>query len=279
MATATDRASTSTLEQEPHTIAGRAAGHGRRRLDRSNLDVLITAVIGGLEVSLGGLAGMTVLGAALQAAPWLQLYGGLALAGVAFPVGFLFVVVGRSELFTENFLIPVVAVFSRQRAVGSLVGLWGLSWVGNLLGCAVLALLLSVPGAIGEPIKDGYRAYADYKLAMAPLGVFVSAVLAGLVMTALTWLLVATHDVVGHVVSIFAVGYLLFAANLSHSIVGAAVIFAGFRLAGDGVADVARWVLVATLGNLVGGVGLVTLLRFAQAREQASSGAEDDDAA
>jgi formate-nitrite transporter family protein len=279
MATRTDGPKSSVLEQEPQAIAGRAAGHGRRRLDRSNPDVLITAVIGGLEVSLGGLAAMTVLGSALQAAPWLHLYGALALAGAAFPIGFLFVIVGRSELFTENFLIPVVAISGRERSVGSLAGLWGLSWVGNLLGCAIMAALLSAPGAIGDPIKEGYRAYTEYKLGMAPLGLFVSAVLAGMVMTALTWLLLAVHDALGHIAVIFAAGYLLFAANLSHSMVGAAVIFAGFHLVGRGVADAIGWVLIATLGNLVGGVGLVTLFRLAQAREQARQGPEENDGA
>jgi membrane protein YqaA with SNARE-associated domain len=56
------------------------------------------------------------------------------------------------------------------------------------------------------------------------------------------------------------------------------VIFAGYQSAGYGVQDAATWVLIATLGNLAGGVGLVTLLRFAQAREQArpeSGGSEE----
>ena len=269
MATRIDGTGSNVLEQEPREIAGRAAGYGRRRLDRSALDILITAAIGGLEVSLGGQAAMAVLGPALQAAPGLRLYGGLALAGLAFPVGFLFVIIGRSELFTENFLIPVVAVFSRERSVASLAGLWGLSWVGNLVGCAIIAGLLSIPGAIGEPIQEGYRVYADYKLGVAPLGVFASAVLAGMVMTALTWLLLALRDTLARMAAVHAAGYVPFAANLSHSMVGATIIFVGSHLAGRAAAEAVVWVLVAMLDNLVGGIGLVTLFRFAQAREQA----------
>jgi formate-nitrite transporter family protein len=48
----------------------------------------------------------------------------LALAGLVFPIGFLFVIIGRSELFTENFLIPVVAVFKTEHTLGSLLSLW-----------------------------------------------------------------------------------------------------------------------------------------------------------
>ena len=171
-------------------------------------------------------------------------------------------------MFTENFLIPVVAVFSRERSVGSLAGLWGLSWVGNLVGCAIIAGLLSIPGAIGEPIQEGYRVYADYKLGLALQGVFASAVLAGMVMTTLTWLL-ALRDTLARMAAVYAAGYVLFAANLPHSMVDAAVIFVGFHLAGRAAAEAVVWVLVAMLDNLVGGIGLVTLFRFVQAREQA----------
>src|ERR687885_1209502 len=152
------------LRQEPHQIAERASDVGEQRLDRSNLDILVTSFIGGAEVSLGGLAAMTVVGAALSTVPGLGLYPALALGGLAFPIGFQFVIVGRSELFTENFLIPVVSVFKGERQPGTLASLWLLSWFGNVLGCAAMSLLLSAPDAIGEPIKAGFGAYSDYKL-------------------------------------------------------------------------------------------------------------------
>ncbi len=256
------------LQQEPHTIARRATDVGRERLDRSALDIFITAAIGGLEVSLGALAAMTVTGAALQAFPGLPFPAALALGSAAFPVGFVLVILGRSELFTENFLIPVVAVARRQRPLPRLVRLWALSWLGNLVGCVLMALLLAVPEAVDSSILDGYRAYVDHKLAVPMMGVFVSAVLAGITMTALTWLLLALRNAVDRMLAIFGVGYLIFAANLSHSIVGASELFTGLRLTGHSLTDVIAWLLVATAGNLVGGVGFVTLFRFVQAEEQ-----------
>ena len=266
MASSVDESNKDVLEQEPPEIADRASDVGRERLSRGNLDTLLTAAIGGAEVSMGGLASMAVVGSALAAAPGLDLYPALALGGLAFPIGFLLVILGRSELFTENFLIPVVAVFNRERSLLSLVELWGVSWFGNLAGCAAMALLLSLPQAIGEPILGGYRAYAEYKLAVPLPGVLASAVLAGAVMTALTWLLLALPEALGKMAAIFAAGYLLFAANLSHSMVGAAVLLVGFGPAHHGLADVLTWILAATAGNLVGGVGLVALFRIAQVK-------------
>ena len=264
----TEPAAQDVLQEEPRQIAERASDVGEQRLDRNNLDILITSFIGGAEVSLGGLAAMTVVGAALSTVPGLGLYPALALGGLAFPIGFLFVIVGRSELFTENFLIPVVSVLKGERRASSLVVLWAISWFGNVLGCAGTAALLSVPDAIGEPIRTGFAAYTEYKLSVPVLGVFVSAVLAGGVMTALTWILLASEHPVGRIIAIGAAGYVLFAANLSHSIVSTSVLLAGFAQAQRSLAEVGGWLMVATAGNLVGGLGLVTLLRLTQANQQ-----------
>jgi formate/nitrite transporter FocA (FNT family) len=256
------------LEQEPVDIAQRAETVGSERLDRGNSEILVTAIIGGAEVSLGGLASMTVVGAVLKALPSSDLSLALVLAGLVFPIGFLFVIVGRSELFTENFLIPVVAVFKTERSVSSLLSLWSLSWVGNMIGCAGTAALVLAPGAIGDVIHQGYAAYTDYKLGVPAFGVFASAMLAGGVMTTLTWALLSVQHTVGRMLIICAAAYVLMAANLSHSIVSAALLLVGFVATQHGIVDVVVWLLIATAGNLVGGVGLVTLFRLAQAHEQ-----------
>jgi formate-nitrite transporter family protein len=256
------------LEQEPSTIAARASDVGAERLDRSSLEILLTAVIGGGEVSIGALAAVTVVGALLRTFPNLDLSLALAVGGLAFPIGFLFVIVGRSELFTENFLIPVAAVFQRERSVASLMRLWAISWVGNLIGCAGTAALLLVPEAVGEPIHLGYQRYTEAKLGMPAVGILASAALAGGVMSAMTWMLLSVRETVGRMVAIFAGGYVLFAANLSHSIVSASVLMVGSLSAQTDPVLTARWLLLATLGNLIGGVGLVTLFRFAQARSE-----------
>jgi len=256
------------LDHEPQQIAERAADVGEHRLDRSRFDVFITGIIGGVEVSFGGLAAIAVVGSLGAAVPGMPLYARLAVAGAVFPVGFLFVIMGRSELFTENFLIPVVAVLGRERSVASLMRIWVMSWAGNVLGCAAIAALLSVPHAIGDPIVAGYRDYTAYKLAVPGLGTFVSAILAGLVMTVLTWLMVAIRHPVAKAAAIFAAGYVIFATNVSHAIVGAAILFAGFMDAHHTATDVAGWLGLATAGNLVGGIGFVTVFRIAQAREK-----------
>jgi formate-nitrite transporter family protein len=228
----------------------------------------LTSIIGGGEVSIGALAAMTIVGALLTSFPQLDLYAALAAGGIAFPIGFLFVIIGRSELFTENFLIPVVSVFQRERTLGSLLVLWLLSWIGNLIGCAGTSALLLVPEAIGDTISLGFARYTEAKLTVPVPGVLASAAMAGGVMTAMTWMLLSIQHPVGRILAIAAGGYVLFAANLSHSIVSASVLMVGMFGTGASPLLVVQWLLLATIGNLIGGVGLVTLFRLAQAREQ-----------
>lgn len=254
------------LLEAPEEIVEQAVEHGERSLERLPRDILITAVIGGVEVSLGALAAMTVLGASMSAAPSLGLYGGLALAGLVFPIGFLFVILGRSELFTENFLVPVVAVLRRECTPWALLKVWGLSWAGNMAGCAIMALIVSAPEAVGRPLLHGYMAYTQYKLGLPAAAVFFSAVLAGMVMTVLTWLMSAIVNPVVKVFAIWAAGYAIFATNTSHTVVSAALVFVGFHLLHASPGAVAGYIGLCTIGNLVGGVGLVTLFRVAQVR-------------
>lgn len=256
------------LDAEPVEIGERGAGVGAEQLDRSSLDMLVTGIIGGIEVSFGGLAGATVIGATLDISPSVHLYTALSIAALVFPIGFAFVILGRSELFTENFLIPVVAVVQRRGSVQRLVLLWGLSWAGNMIGCVVLAALINTPHALGIPVISGYAHYADYKLSVPPLGTFVSAILAGAIMTVLTWLLLSVRSTLGKLVVIWAAGYTLFATNVSHIVVGAALIFAGVGHTAHAWSEVPPWVGIVTAGNIVGGLGFVTLFRLVQVWEE-----------
>ena len=263
-----DLADDEILDEQADEILDLAVDVGRERLDRTPFDILITAVIGGVEVSLGAIAAAAVLGATLTAAPSIGLFGALTIAGVVFPIGFLFVILGRSELFTENFLIPVVAVLDGTRKSRDLVELWLLSWIGNVIGCALMATLISLPEAVGSTVTHGLTAYTDYKLGVSPIGTLASALLAGITMTILTWLIVGVRAMVGKVAAILAAGYVLFAVNLAHTIVGAALIFAGYRGSGHSLYDVVRWLSLATVGNIGGGVAFVTGFRVVQVKEK-----------
>src|SRR5919199_4216525 len=102
----------------------RQVGEGVQRLARPWREVLVTGFFGGTEVAIGVLALVAVL----------HETGNQLLAGIAFSIGFLALLLGRSELFTEGFLVPVVTVVAKRASAKQLVKLWSGTLLGNLAG-------------------------------------------------------------------------------------------------------------------------------------------------
>ena len=97
---------------------------GRRRLSRRTWPLLATGMVGGIDVGTGVLGLLLVEDAT----------GNPLLAGLAFSVGFIALTLARSELFTEDFLIPVSTVIARQARLRMLLRLWAGTLVTNLIG-------------------------------------------------------------------------------------------------------------------------------------------------
>ncbi len=95
---------------------------GATRLQRSTAGDAITSFIGGMSVSFGVVA-MVWAAASLGGEGGAPSAGHLA-GALAFPVGFLILLVGKSELFTENFFLPVTAVLERRGSLRQLAALW-----------------------------------------------------------------------------------------------------------------------------------------------------------
>src|SRR3954471_12801556 len=97
---------------------------GAQRLHRTWREVLPTGLSGGLEIGIG-----VVLLFAVYAET-----GSHLLAGLAFGVGFVALLLARSELFTEGFLVPVTAVVAGRANGAQLAKLWAGTLAGNLVG-------------------------------------------------------------------------------------------------------------------------------------------------
>jgi formate/nitrite transporter FocA (FNT family) len=130
---------------------------GAERLQRPWRVVLITGFFGGLEVGLGVAAYLAVL----------HQTGDHLLAGVAFSVGLIALLLAHSELSTENFLMPIAALVAREGTVGQLARLWGGTLLANLAGGWLFMLLLTTAfPQWHDTLEEAARHYVD-----APFGV------------------------------------------------------------------------------------------------------------
>ena len=252
------------LGQESPEIVEDAARIGQKRLDRSFGGDVVTAVIGGMSIGFGVVAmAWTAASAGGEAAPSVaHLVGALA-----YPVGFVILLVGKSELFTENFLLPVTGVVEGRGTVRQLAALWGVTLVGNLLGSLVFAFLISRPGVLDEAAAEHVIELADQVVHYGFWTAFVKAIFAGWLMTILTWLLLAAEGLGPRLVIIWLIGTLIVLGEFSHVIISSTEVLMAILLgaplsAGDWVGGGFLPILV---GNLLGGVVFVTLLHYVQA--------------
>jgi formate/nitrite transporter FocA (FNT family) len=249
----------------PDEIWEESADEGERRLSRDWLGTAASALVGGFDVGIG-LLGLYVVSGAFATSTTPEIAH--IIGSLAFAIGFVLTVLGASELFTENFLVPVAAVFQKRSSPSRLAMLWVTSLLFNALGLAIICLVFTRPGVLEPPALDAARNIASHYAERTFAAAFASAILAGAVITLLTWTAAAAASGVARMIVAFLLGFLLVAASLNHAVVSIGEMLSGIILDAPGVGwiDLLTNIGIAVFGNILGGMGLVTLARLAQAR-------------
>lgn len=239
-------------EGEIEDAFDRLVDEGSTRLARPLLPLIATGFLGGVDVGVGVLTYLVIKSETQNS----------LLAALGFTIGFIALLMARSELFTENFMVPVTAVVAGQGTVLQLLRLWAATLVLNLLGGLVMAGMVDVamPSVHATAIEAGSH-YAHLGVSWRS---FFLAVLAGLVITLLTRMQHSTEDMVARVIPAVVMSFVLVGAQLFHSILDSILMFAGL-LTGHADYGWGNWLLAlvwSAFGNLVGGVVLVTAVRL-----------------
>ena len=246
------------IEDELEDAFTRMLREGTQRLHRTWREVLVTGFFGGSEVAMGVLAYWSVLHATHD----------YLLAGVAFSIGFLALLLGRSELFTEGFLVPVTTVAAKRASLGQLLKLWSGTLAANLAGGWVLMWLIitGFPHLHAQAVETA----AHYATAPMSLQTVTLAVLAGMAITLMTRMQHGTDSVPGKIAAAIAVAFLLAGLQMFHSILDSLLIFGALATgrAPLGYLDWLGWFAYTVVRNTVGGLGLVTLLRGLRSKDR-----------
>jgi formate/nitrite transporter FocA (FNT family) len=199
--------------------------------------------------------------------PHFGVFAGRVAGAAAFGIGFVFVVVGKSELFTENFLVPIAGLERSRGSVLKLLELWVGTLVLNIAGGILLAVILTSHGVLWHGSGAAVRRLTHHLVGYGAWTGFLSAIVAGALMTLMTWFVEGAAESGGiRIVMAWLVGALIALGTFNHAIVSTIEIFFGIRYGAD-----ATWTQlfqnlgVAVGGNLVGGLALVTFVRSAQA--------------
>ncbi len=253
-----DAQSAAASEDEVDDAFDRTVDEGEQRLHRHWREILTTGFVGGTEVALGVLAMVAVRAAT----------GSALLAGLAFSVGFLALLLARSELFTEGFLIPITAVVAKRATWRQLAKLWSGTLAANLLGGWVMMWL--IVGGFPDLRHQLVESATHFVTAGFDARSVCLALLGGAAITLMTRMQNGTDSTTAKMAAAVAGAFLLAGLEMFHSILDSLLIFGAIDSgqAGFGYLDWLLWFVPTVIGNVVGGLVLVTLLRLVRTKDR-----------
>jgi len=192
--------------------------------------------------------------------PWRPL-----VVNLGYPVGFLMVILGRQQLFTENTLKAIIPLMARRdlRTFLLVLRLWAVVLIANLAGAHIFAWFAGNTAAFSPEVQDSLRALAEQAVAVSPGTAILRGVFAGWLIATIVWLLAALDE--GSLAIITVLAYVVGLAGLTHVIVGSVeVLFLVMTGRLSWGAYCAGYMLPTLLGNIIGGVSLVSALNHAQ---------------
>lgn len=233
---------------------------GRTNLDRASVGLAFSGLAAGLNISLGPLVMFSVA----------AMIGEMSLAAIAvYPLGFLVVVLGRAQLFTETTMISVAPVLEewrhRPKCVVNLLRLWTVVLAANLLGALAAAAAISYTRVLDAHAFALLLEEVQTKINSSFVETMLFAVYGGWVVALMAWLAAASQDTIGRAFVVWVTVILIPAGALPHSVAGSVEVLVGV-LAGkvSWGAYFGGFLIPAVLGNVIGGVFLVALLNYGQ---------------
>ena len=241
-----------------HAIFERAQENARSELDRNTRALAVSGLAGGFTMGLTGLA-VAAVTALLPEGPQSHF-----VAMLFYPVGFIAVIIGRAQLFTENTLYPVVLVLTEPRHLGNMLRLWGVVFAANVVGAFCFALLAVRTSSLQPKVAEELVKLGVAALAVSNSNAFWSGVVGGWLIALVAWMVTASHWTIGQVAMIWLLTFVVGVGGFAHCIATSGEILSA--VCGGGVPAVAyfRWLLFATSGNIFGGVMIVSLLNWGQ---------------
>lgn len=239
---------------------------GETELNRPVTALAFSALAAGLSMGFT-LVATGVLRAYLPDAPWRTL-----VENIGYTVGFLIVVMGRQQLFTENTVtavVPMLDDFDRGRTLWKMLRLWAIVLVGNVIGAIVFAYAVAHTSAFEPQVKAAFAQIASAAIAPSSSDIFVRGIMSGWLIALMVWLLPAAEN--QRVGIIVIITYIVGVASLSHVVAGS--VEALYGVASGTASWSTFWLhffIPVLLGNTLGGFALVSLLNYAQVAPEAT---------
>jgi formate/nitrite transporter FocA (FNT family)/nucleotide-binding universal stress UspA family protein len=190
------------------------------------------------------------------------------LSKLLYPLGFIYIIIGGYQLYTENTLPPVALTLERLASIPALLRHWTIVLAGNFTGGALGAIALYY-----SQVFDDETAVAAMDLAQKGIEtpwwtLFSKAAFAGLIVAGVVWIVYASRDTISRLVVVYLAFLAIPLGNLFHVVVSFTELVY-YVLDGNiqPLVGVTEFVLPVLLGNTIGGIVLVTVVNYFQTSE------------
>jgi formate/nitrite transporter FocA (FNT family) len=232
---------------------------GESELERTASALLLSGLAAGLSMGFS-LIVEGLLHARLPDAPWREL-----ITNFGYTIGFLIVVLGRQQLFTENTLTPILPLLYHRdgKTFGRVLRLWALVLAANIAATWLIAAALAHTGVFPADVKAAFSEISRHAIAEPFWTTVLKGVFAGWLIALMVWLLPGAEGM--RPVVIVIITYVVALGGFAHIIAGSVDSFYLVETGEAGVGDyVWRFFLPTLIGNVIGGVTLVAVLNYGQ---------------
>lgn len=234
---------------------------GTEELERPFSSVWWSGIAAGLTMGCSML-GQGLIKANLPDAPWREL-----VASLGYSLGFLFVTMGRQQLFTETTLTVMLPFLQGTHRMRDVARYWTIVFVANMLATFLFAAAASIPHLFPPDAVQSFTSLGVKAVEPGFVGVAIKAVFAGWLIALMVWLMPAASS--AKFVVIVAVTWLISVAQFSHVVAGSVEgAFAAIHGAVAWPDYLIGFLVPALVGNSVGGVVFVALLNHGQVKEE-----------
>jgi formate/nitrite transporter FocA (FNT family) len=239
-------------------IYEQVATNARQELERSSIALAISGF------GAGAFMGLSALGTAIGFALVNDSPHARILSRMFYPLGFIIVIIGRSQLFTENTLYPVALVLKEKRQFWNTMRLWAIVLPTNVLGAFAFSMLATHTSGIEPSFVSTMSELGAKAISPPATTVIWSGEVAGWMIALAAWLESASHSITGSVMVIWMLTYVVGLGDFAHCVASSCEILTTVLSHHAPWPAFFKWFGPAVSGNIVGGVCLVTILEYGQ---------------
>lgn len=250
------------LKLPSHTIYEIISAGGKEELSRPNTSLAWSGIVAGICISFCYMTEAVIKHHLPQSGNF------FLIENLGYTIGFLIVILGRFQLFTENTITVILPLLDhfRMRTLLNVARLWGVVLLANMVGTFTVALLISNLPFFAPELFDAFIDISKHAIHRDMGDVFIQAIPAGFIIALLVWMLPSSKG--NEIWIIILMTYLIAIGDFAHIVAGSGEAFLLMLNGHASLLEGAQYLVAACVGNIIGGTFLFAFMAYAQVKEE-----------